>query len=91
MTPEELMAEVMRTYPAADYKLNVPKMPIGQLIIQYEETDWEFLNRFLPVIRNRSTQIRSLNVSVFWLANPPIRNSWNGTACPIRFCRIMEN
>lgn len=46
MTPEELMAEVMRTYPAADYKLNVPKMPIGQLIIQYEETDWEFLNRF---------------------------------------------
>ena len=46
MTPEELMAEVMCTYPAADYKLNVPKMPIGQLIIQYEETDWEFLNRF---------------------------------------------
>ena len=40
------MAEVMCTYPAADYKLNVPKMPIGQLIIQYEETDWEFLNRF---------------------------------------------
>ena len=30
------MAEVMCTYPAADYKLNVPKMPIGQLIIQYE-------------------------------------------------------
>ena len=46
MTPEELMAEVMCTYPVADYKLNVPKMPIGQLIIQYEETDWEFLNRF---------------------------------------------
>ena len=26
MTPEELMAEVMCTYPAADYKLNVPKI-----------------------------------------------------------------
>ena len=46
MTPQQLMDVVMRTYPGADYKLNVPELPIGQLIIQYEETDWEFLNRF---------------------------------------------
>lgn len=46
ITPHQLMTEVMRTYPGADYKLNVPEAPIGQLIVQYEETDWEFLNRF---------------------------------------------
>ncbi len=46
MTPHQIMAEVMQAYPGADYRLNVPETPIGQLIVQYEETDWEFLNRF---------------------------------------------
>ena len=46
MTPGELMEEVMSAYPDADYKLNVPEIPVGQWMIQYEETDWEFLKRF---------------------------------------------
>lgn len=46
MTVKQLTDEVMKTYPGADYKINVPDIEIGQLILQYEETDWEFLKRF---------------------------------------------
>lgn len=46
ITPHQIMAEVMESYPEADCKLNLPELPINQIIVQYEETDWEFLNRF---------------------------------------------
>lgn len=45
MTAKQLMDEIMKTYPGADYKVHVPEEPIGQILVQYEETDWEFLKR----------------------------------------------
>ena len=46
MTVRQLTDEIMKPYPGADYKIHIPDVPIGQLITQYEETDWEFLKRF---------------------------------------------
>ena len=43
----QLVSEVMKTYIGSDYKIHIPDVPIGQLVVQYEETDWEFLKRFL--------------------------------------------
>ena len=47
MGVHQLVSEVMKTYIGSDYKIHVPDVPIGELIFQYEETDWEFLKRFL--------------------------------------------
>lgn len=46
MTPKQLMNEIMKAYPGADYKIHIPEEAIGQFLVQYEETDWEFLKRF---------------------------------------------
>lgn len=43
----ELIAKVMESYVGCDFMIHIPNDPIGQLLIQYEETDWEFLKRFL--------------------------------------------
>lgn len=47
MGVHQLVAEIMKTYSGSDYKIHIPDEPIGQLVVQYEETDWEFLKRFL--------------------------------------------
>ncbi|MEY8356563.1 phage baseplate assembly protein V [Lachnospiraceae bacterium 54-53] len=47
----ELIGQVMSTYVGSDHMVHIPDEPIGQLLIQYEETDWEFLNRFLSKYR----------------------------------------
>jgi len=45
MAAEQLMDGIMKTYPGSDYKVNIPKEPVRQFLVQYEETDWEFLKR----------------------------------------------
>lgn len=47
MTASSVISEIMKGYGKSDSICNVPDEPIGELIFQYEETDWEFLNRFL--------------------------------------------
>lgn len=45
MTTHELIDEVMKAYPSANYNINIPNEPIGEFILQYNETDYEFLRR----------------------------------------------
>lgn len=47
MGVHQLVEEIMKTYSGSDLKIHIPDQPIGQLVVQYEETDWEFLKRFL--------------------------------------------
>lgn len=47
MGVHQLISQVMETYPGSDHMVHIPDTPIGQLVVQYEETDWEFLKRFL--------------------------------------------
>ena len=44
-TVSEVIAEIMKGYGESDSLCNIPDRPIGELIFQYEETDWEFLIR----------------------------------------------
>ncbi len=46
ITVSEVMKEIMKGYGKSDFICNLPDEPIGELLFQYEETDWEFLNRF---------------------------------------------
>lgn len=47
MTVHQLIAEVMSSYTDSDFMIRIPDEPIGRLIVQYRETDWEFLERFV--------------------------------------------
>lgn len=46
-TNHSVIAEVMKEYPECICMKNLPEKPIGRIWFQYEETDWEFLRRFL--------------------------------------------
>lgn len=47
MTTHELISEVMKSYTGAQYYINIPNEPIGKFILQYNETDYEFLKRIV--------------------------------------------
>lgn len=47
MKIKDVIKQVMSTYQGSDYLFHIEDKEIGQLFIQYEETDWEFLKRFL--------------------------------------------
>ncbi|WP_173682201.1 contractile injection system protein, VgrG/Pvc8 family [Clostridium saccharoperbutylacetonicum] len=47
MTTHELIDEVMKAYSKANYDINIPNEPIGEFILQYNETDYEFLKRIV--------------------------------------------
>lgn len=47
MTVHQLIREVMAAYTNSDCIIRIPDEPIGRLIVQYRETDWEFLNRLV--------------------------------------------
>lgn len=46
-TTHSVIAEVLECYQDCVCRKNLPEEPIGQVWFQYEETDWEFLNRFM--------------------------------------------
>lgn len=47
MTTHQLISEIMASYHGGAFKLEIPDEPIGKLVVQYKETDWEFLKRFV--------------------------------------------
>lgn len=46
MTVHQLIREVMSEYGEYDCKIQIPDEKIKRLVVQYKETDWEFLKRF---------------------------------------------
>lgn len=45
MTYHQVIKEIVTAYSDANYSLQIPNEPIGELLVQYEETDWEFIKR----------------------------------------------
>ena len=45
MTTHNLVSSIMQNYSGSNYILNIPDEEVKELLIQYEETDWEFLKR----------------------------------------------
>lgn len=46
MTVHQLFEEVLSEYGEHDCIIQIPDVPIKRLIVQYRETDWDFLKRF---------------------------------------------
>jgi len=67
MTTHELIDEVMKTYTEAQYNINIPNEPIGQFILQYNETDYEFLKRVVSTYNQTIIcGVEAKNISVFF-------------------------
>lgn len=69
MTTHQLVREVMSGYDNSDCIIQIPDEPIGKLVVQYQETDWEFLMRFVSrygavLIPDLTTENLSLFVGV---------------------------
>ena len=47
MTYSQLARTVLADYPGGEIMLFVPEIPIGEIAVQYRETDWQFLKRML--------------------------------------------
>ena len=47
MTTHQLIDEVMNGYNNTIYQINIPNEPIGEFILQYNETDFQFLKRIV--------------------------------------------
>ncbi|MHC1686044.1 MAG: phage baseplate assembly protein V [Clostridiaceae bacterium] len=45
MTTHTLIKNIMKDYTPSSYNINIPNEPLRELLIQFEETDWEFLKR----------------------------------------------
>ncbi len=45
MTYQQLVAKIVQEYPKTNMKFCVEDKPIGEIAVQYNETDWEFLSR----------------------------------------------
>lgn len=61
MTSHDVINEVMKAYPTAVYEINIPNEPIGQYILQYNETDYEFLKRIVSKYHGAVISAMELN------------------------------
>ncbi len=50
ITYRELICQVLNDYPGSSVFCALPEEPVGKLLVQYEETDWDFLNRVLSLL-----------------------------------------
>lgn len=82
MMISELVDEVMAAYPQADYKIHVADAPIGQLVIQYEETDWEFLKRYFSKYHVTLYPDTSYPVIRFQAGLSPAPENWQWDVLP---------
>lgn len=82
MTPRQLMDEIMKSYPGADYKLFVPEEPIGQILVQYEETDWEFIKRVMARYHSAIYPDPAFDAVRLQAGVSPDAESWNWDSLP---------
>ena len=47
MTSHALLLKALEPYPGVELLISIPDGPVGQIMMQYQETSWEFLKRFL--------------------------------------------
>ncbi|MDE7272182.1 MAG: phage late control D family protein [Lachnospiraceae bacterium] len=50
MTYSELAQVVLSEYDNAEISFSIPDAPIGEIAVQYRETDWQFLKRMLSMV-----------------------------------------
>ena len=50
MSYSQLFQLILGDYPGSEIKLSIPDKPLGEIAVQYQETDWQFLKRMLSIL-----------------------------------------
>lgn len=61
MTSHQLVRKILEPYPQSRIQFSIEDKELGQIVVQYQETDWAFLNRILS----------SYGVSAYIAGNEP--------------------
>jgi hypothetical protein len=66
ITYNQLFQTILADYPGSEMKLSIPDKPLGEIAIQYEETDWQFIKRMLSMLNGVLTcRSVSNNISLY--------------------------
>lgn len=76
MTYSGLLERILKDYPNADYRLSVPDTAIGRLLVQYRETDWEFLKRVFSERYAPLGALMSQEGIRFYAGVPALEGQW---------------
>lgn len=51
MSYSQLFQLILADYPGSEIKLSISDKPLGEIAVQYQETDWQFLKRMLSILK----------------------------------------
>ncbi len=70
MTTHNLINSIMKDYSNSNYILNIPDEEVKELLIQYEETDWQFLKRIASKYNQGLFPVMDAQLIQYFMAVP---------------------
>lgn len=78
MTYSQLVRFILAEYPGSDIMLSITDYPIGEIAVQYKETDWVFLKRMLSQLHAVfSCRVASDTLQLYGGVPEVIKEPWN--------------
>ena len=97
LTYSELIKRVLEKYKNINYRLNIPDIQVNELLVQYEETDWQFLIRLASRFNEGIYVDNTSNIPQFHIGIPEILvkleeeiKNYNGKKCISEY-KFMKN
>lgn len=89
-TNHSVIEEIMKGYPECICMKNIPEEAIGQIWFQYEETDWEFLCRFVSRYAENLYADATYDKARFQAGLSPENIEVEWEECPYRMGKDLE-
>ncbi|MCH5263637.1 MAG: hypothetical protein J1F42_12045 [Lachnospiraceae bacterium] len=89
-TNHSVIEEIMKDYPECICMKNIPEEAIGQIWFQYEETDWEFLCRFVSRYAESLYADATYEAARFQAGLSPENIEVKWEECPYRMGKDLE-
>ncbi|MBU5677853.1 hypothetical protein KQI88_15655 [Alkaliphilus sp. MSJ-5] len=91
MLSHEVIKSVMKHYKDSDCLLKIPNEPIGQLVVQYEETDWQFIKRFVSRYNEGLYPEASFSQLRYYIGVPPTEQEVNWDHLPYTISKNIKD
>ena len=90
MMSHEVIQAIMKKYPKSDCQIQIPNEPIGELVIQYQETDWEFIKRFVSRYEQGIYVENSFSSLRYYVGIPGITQTVNWNSLPYTISKPLN-
>jgi hypothetical protein len=87
---KSIVEHVMESYEDGDFIMEMEDRPIGELVVQYEETDWEFIKRLIS--KDNEGILNSVEVGriAYFLGVPEIEFELQEEVTSYKICKNMS-